>query len=63
MKVKKLLENCVITDIVIYDIHTDEVYFRGSDDNVHEWMEKGKSGNYHVSHYYVDMNKLYIAVE
>ena len=63
LTVKDLLENCVVTDIVIYDINTDEVYFRGCTDNVGEWLKDRKNGNRKVSHYYVDMNKLYIVVE
>ena len=61
--VKDLLENCETTYIVIYDINTDKVYFRGSSDHVSEWLKERKNGNRKVSHYYVDMNKLYIVVE
>lgn len=63
MKIKNLLKDCMITNIVIYDMKTDEAYFRGNSDNVHEWLEYPKNGNRKVSHYYVDMNKLYIVVE
>ena len=63
MKIKDLLKNCMITNIVIYDMKTNEAYFRGCTDNVHEWLKERKNGNRKVSHYYVDMNKLYIVVE
>lgn len=63
MKIKDLLEDCVITDIVIYDMKTDEACFRGCSDNVCEWLEVRKNARRKVSHYYVDMNKLYIVVE
>lgn len=63
MKIKDMLKNCVITNIVIYDMKTDEQCFRGCTDNVGEWLKDRKNGNRKVSHYYVDMNKLYIVVE
>ena len=63
MKIKNLLKDCVITNIVIYDMKTDEVFFRGCTDNVCEWLDERKNANRKVSHYYVDMNKLYIVVE
>lgn len=63
MKIKDMLKNCVITNIVIYDLKTDEQCFRGCTDNVCEWLEDRKNGSRKVSHYYVDMNKLYIVVE
>lgn len=63
MRIKDLLENCVITNIVIYDMKTDEQCFRGCTDNVCEWLKDRKNGRRKVSHYYVDMNKLYIVVE
>lgn len=63
MKIKDMLEDCVITDIVIYDMKTDEECFRGRSDNVYEWLKERKNGRRKVSHYYVDMNKLYIVLE
>lgn len=63
MKIKDLLEDCMITNIVIYDMKTNEACFRGCTDNVCEWLEYRENGNRKVSHYYVDMNKLYIALE
>ena len=63
MKIKNLLKDCVITNIVIYDMKTDEQCFRGCTDNVGEWLEVRKNARRKVSHYYVDMNKLYIVVE
>lgn len=63
MRIKDMLKNCVITNIVIYDIRTDEQCFRGCTDNVGEWLKDRKNGERKVSHYYVDMNKLYIVVE
>ena len=63
MKIKDLLKNCMITNIVIYDMQTGEAFFRGRSDNVSEWLKERKNGNRKVSHYYVDMNKLYIVVE
>lgn len=63
MKIKDMLKNCMITNIVIYDLKTNESCFRGCTDNVCEWLEDRKNGRRKVSHYYVDMNKLYIVVE
>lgn len=63
MKIKDMLKDCVITNIVIYDMKTNEACFRGCTDNVGEWLEDRKNATRKVSHYYVDMNKLYIAVE
>ena len=63
MKIKNLLKDCMITNIVIYDMKTNEAFFRGCTDNVGEWLKERKNGNRKVSHYYVDMNKLYIVVE
>ena len=63
MKIKDLLEDCMITDIVIYDMKTNEACFRGCTDNVGEWLKDRKNARRKVSHYYVDMNKLYIALE
>lgn len=63
MRIKDMLKNCVITNIVIYDIKTDEQCFRGCTDNVGEWLKDRENGKRKVSHYYVDMNKLYIVVE
>ena len=63
MEIKDLLEYCVITNIVIYDMKTNEACFRGSSNHVSEWLEERKIGNRKVSHYYVNMNKLYIVVE
>ena len=62
MRIKDMLKNCVITNIVIYDIKTNEVCFRGCTDNVSEWLKERENGWRKVSHYYVDMNKLYIVV-
>lgn len=63
MRVKDLLKDCMITNIVIYDMKTDEAFFRGCTDNVGEWLKDRKNAGRKVSHYYVDMNKLYIVVE
>lgn len=63
MKIKALLEGCMITDIVIYDFKTGEQCFRGCSDNVCEWLKDRKNARRKVSHYYVDMNKLYVVVE
>ena len=63
MKIKDLLKDCMITNIVIYDMKTNEAFFRGCTDNVSEWLKERKNGNRKVSHYYVEMNKLYIVGE
>ena len=42
MKIKDLLKNCMITNIVIYDMKTNEAFFRGCTDNVGEWLKERK---------------------
>lgn len=63
MYVISLLKYCVCSDVIIYNNDTDETLCRSDEEGAMEWCREGKNGKREVVFYYVDCNRLYVAVK